>query len=340
VIGLAKEKIPDLCYVNTETGIRLPVLDITHPLFTSSIQEEKLAEMCRGSAMAAQAMKEMPDEQKKMIYEHSLIFGKHFVVDPNATYLSGMSTYVLKLGPHLLGDGDDRKIDRMISMGVSSVSVRMRVRDIAGLQADVLMPRLNESEKDLCLLNIAGGAASDSINTLILIIKRRPSLLKHRRTRILLLDIDGPSSAFAARCVEALKQPGCWFHGLDIELEYSRYDWRRAEDLQKILEAKAGEIVCGSSEGGLFEYGSDGDIVANLDALDRHSPPDTAVTGSLFHDIDRVDPTLPAMAETSGASTRFLGIGAFKGILERTNWRLDTVIEANPCYAVFTLKKR
>jgi len=36
-------KVPDLPYVFTDTGLELPVLDITHPLFEQSIDENALA---------------------------------------------------------------------------------------------------------------------------------------------------------------------------------------------------------------------------------------------------------------------------------------------------------
>ena len=101
-----KNKVPGVSYVFTDCGLELPVLDITHPLFTASINEEELEALCRESAQRAKAMKAMPDAQKKVIAETSYIFGKHFHKDPHATYLSGMSTYMLKLGPNLMGGGE------------------------------------------------------------------------------------------------------------------------------------------------------------------------------------------------------------------------------------------
>ena len=40
-----RKKVSGLSYVFTENGVELPVLDITHPLFISSIDEVKLKEM-------------------------------------------------------------------------------------------------------------------------------------------------------------------------------------------------------------------------------------------------------------------------------------------------------
>jgi hypothetical protein len=42
-----KNKKPGLSYAFTGNGVELPVLDITHPLFISSIDEVKLKEMLK-----------------------------------------------------------------------------------------------------------------------------------------------------------------------------------------------------------------------------------------------------------------------------------------------------
>jgi hypothetical protein len=58
-----------------------------------------------------------------------------------------------------------------------------------------------------------------------------------------------------------------------------------------------------------------------------------------LHDLDNVDPTFPAAAERYGWKTRFLGIKGLKNILDGTNWSLENIVEGNPNYAIFTLKK-
>jgi hypothetical protein len=335
-----KNKVSGLSYVYTDCGLELPVLDITHPLFTASINEEGLEELCKESAQRAISMKEIPDAQKKLILETSYIFGRYFHKDPHATYLSGMSTYMLKLGPHLIGGGEERNIDRMISKGVISVAARMRLRDICGLQANALVPQLMTSvQKELCLINIAGGTAADSINTLILIKKENQSLLKNRKIEINVFDIDTDSPNFARRCLETLKAPGCHFHGLDISFNHIKYNWVDTGNLIDILAKKRDCILIGASEGGLFEYASDEEIINNLDALYDGSPGDMQFTGSVIHDIDKVDATMAAMAEESGGYLRLRGAEGLKRILEKTKWKLDKTKDKNPVYVVFTLKK-
>ena len=57
--------------------------------------------------------------------------------------------------------------------------------------------------------------------------------------------------------------------GLDIVFDHRSYDWDEPAPLEALLRelGAAGAIVAASSEGGLFEYGSDAAIVANLEAL-------------------------------------------------------------------------
>lgn len=336
-----KNKVPGIAYAYTDCGLELAVLDITHAMFIKSINEEGLEELCKQSALLAKSAKEMPDAQKKAIMDMSFIFGKYFHKDPDANYLSGMHTYMLKLGPYLLGGGEERNMDRMIAMGVSSVSARMRLRDICRMQADVLVSRLAASPgKELCLINIAGGAASDSINTLILLLKENPALLQNREIEINVFDIDSDGPNFGRRCVEALKAPGFIFHGRDISYNHMRYDWAEPKILTEFLSTKKESILTCTSEGGIFEYAGDEHIINNLNALYNHSPGETRITGSLFYDIDIVDPTIPAMAEVSGGGLRFLGTAGLQKILQQTKWNIESIKkDKNPVYIIITLKK-
>jgi hypothetical protein len=49
-----KERIRGLAYARTDNGLELPVVDITHPLFISSIDEESLDELRKNSTLQVQ----------------------------------------------------------------------------------------------------------------------------------------------------------------------------------------------------------------------------------------------------------------------------------------------
>lgn len=338
-----KNQIPELVHAFTDNGIELPVLDITHPQFLSSIDEGRLDEVSKASFQKMLALGEMSEAQKKTYYERlskSYIFGRIFIRDPDANFLNGMSTYVYKLGPNLIGVGQDRELDRILSMGIGGVAVRMRIRDLCRVQADAVIPQLEASpKKNLCFINIAGGAASDSINTLILIVKENSSLLNNRKIEINVLDIDTIGPHFALGCIEALKREDHHFHGLNIAFQHIRHNWNETDALIRLLSNKEDCIVICASEGGLFEYGMDEDIIRNLNVLYDHSPDGMRIAATVIHDTHKVDATVPAMAKATNAGLRFLGVKSLTDLLERTGWRFESVQEKNPIYVIFTLKK-
>ena len=335
-------KIPELHYIFTDTGLELPVLDITHPLFEASIDENTLADLRTKSAQAAAMMRVMPEAQKKIIADHSYILGTHFYQNSAATYLSGMGTYMLKLGPQLLGGGEERKIDRMATAGVSGIAARMRLRDLCQYQVEVLSPVLiAHPDKPLCLINIAGGAASDTINTLRLIQRQKPDLLRKRKIEIHLLEVDTIGPHFAEKSLDALQNKGEDFEKLDLSFFFYHKSWMDKHVWNKILKDRAGNIVLCSSEGGLFEYGNDEDIHFVLNILAECPSQTMGIAGSCLLDRETIDPTIPAMAETSGGTLHFLGKKGLESILKPTSWSVEWFSQStNPVYLLFSLQKR
>src|SRR5262249_21987840 len=90
---------------------------------------------------------------------------------------------------------------------------------------------------------------------------------------------DGPT--FGARALLALSAPEGPLHGLEVQFEHHAYDWNDTAPLARLLAGLAARraIIAASSEGGLFEYGTDDAIVANLTALVRAGVP--IVAGSV-----------------------------------------------------------
>jgi hypothetical protein len=120
----------------------------------------------------------------------------------------------------------------------------------------------------LHLINIAGGPAIDSMNTLIFLNKRHGSVLR-RPIVIHVLDLDDAGPFFGNNALVALKADRGPLAGLDIAFDHRRYDWGTSDVLKQLVGGltASGAIVAAASEGGLFEYGSDAAIVANLEAL-------------------------------------------------------------------------
>lgn len=318
---LIKNKIPELTYALTLNGVELPVLDTTHPLFLSSIDEVKMKEMLRKSEKTsdktAEKLINMPFYIKKFLAKRSFIMSELLQENGDNSFLTGLSTLMLKLGPFLIGKGRKRFLDRLSSKGIGGIVLRMRVRDISKCQAKSMIPILISSpEKNICFINIAGGAASDSINALFLIQQENPTLLKNRAIEINVLDIDTYGPAFADRCIAALKAPGNRFNELNISFKHIHYDWNSTEKLDVLLSERKEWLQICSSEGGLFEYCSDEVIIRNLNALYDNSNKDIIIAGTLLHDIKTVDAgIIAALKISTSIKPRFLGLEGLKSII-------------------------
>lgn len=340
-----KNKIKDLSYAYTLNGVELPVLDITHTLFNESIDEERLKEMVRKSEKTAEKTAEkfnnMPLWLKIFLAKRSFIMSELLQRNADDSFLSGLSTLMLKLGPGLIGKGRKRFFDRLSSKGIGGVVLRMRLRDISKCQTRAMIPLLTKSpEKDICFINIAGGAASDSINTLFLIQQENPAFLKNRKIEINVLDIDTYGPAFSERCITALKAPENRFNGLNISFRHIHYDWNSTRELKELLSERKEWLQICSSEGGLFEYCSDEVIIKNINTIYDNSAEDIIIAGSLLHDIKKVDAgIIAALKISTSIKPRFLGIDGLKNIIEKNKWKLDSIIEGNPRYVIFVLKK-
>lgn len=84
---------------------------------------------------------------------------------------------------------------------------------------------------------------------------------------------------------------------------------------------KRAGIIC-SSEGGLFEYGSDSEIEANLKRL-RAAAEVLAVVGS----VTRADELARKLFKLGGAALHPRGSEVFRALAERTGWQITRAVE-------------
>jgi hypothetical protein len=194
----------------------------------------------------------------------------------------------------------------------------------------------SEPRRRMCLVNIGGGAGADSWNALIHLHGENAGFLMGKNIEIAVLDLDARGAAFGVRASEALCVPGAPLSGLKVSFQYLSYEWSDTSRLRKVLEGlNAGEAACGiSSEGGLFEYGSDEEIVANLEALHAGTPRDAIVVGSVTRDGALVRASLIA----SRVATRPRTMEGFRGLCEQAGWSMERVIERPFSYHVRLMK--
>ncbi|HUI98507.1 MAG TPA: hypothetical protein VLX44_22340 [Xanthobacteraceae bacterium] len=272
-----------LVFATTADGLRLPVIDVTHPAFAIADDPASLA--ARHDAFLAwdRRNRRIPRFVTRLLMRlaarRSALLRK--VVASDSDYLDSISTYIFKLGPDQLPSGFDSPTDRKVAAAPHVTLVRLRMQQIARLLAEALAaPLAAAPDAPLDLVNIAGGPALDSINALILLARTHAPLLR-RPIAVHVLDAQPDGPTLGARALVALTAPSGPLHGHAIDFRHHAYDWNDTAPLARLLADRAarGPVVAASSEGGLFEYGTDDAVVANLGALARAGVP--IVAGSV-----------------------------------------------------------
>jgi hypothetical protein len=270
-------------FATTTDGLRLPVIDVTHPAF--AVPDDPASLAARRDAFLAwdRRNRRMPSIVTRLLMRlaarRSPLLRKMLASDN--VYLDSIATYMLKLGTDHLPPGFDNPLDRQVAAVPHVMLIRLRMQQIARLLAEALLAPLGDaSDAPLDLINIAGGPALDSINALIMLVRGHATLLQ-RPIAIHVFDAQQGGPTFGARALLALTAPGGPLHGLKVQFQHHTYDWNDTAPLARLLAgfAARGAIIAASSEGGLFEYGTDDAVVANLTALARAGVP--IVAGSV-----------------------------------------------------------
>jgi hypothetical protein len=307
-------------FATTADGLRLPVIDVTHPAF--ALADDPASRASRRDAFLAwdRRNRRMPAIVTRLLMRlaarRSPLLRKILASDNE--YLDSISTYMLKLGADHLPPGFDGPIDRKVAAAPHMALVRLRMQQIARLLAEALLAPLAEApDAPLHLVNIAGGPALDSINALIVLARAHATLI-HRPIAIHVFDAQQDGPAFGARSLVALTAPGGPLHGIEVQFQHHAYDWNDTAPLARLLAGLAGRgaINAASSEGGLFEYGTDDAVVANLTALARAGVP--IVAGSVTSSSE--------VRKRMIAQTRFRifarGLEGFAPLAERSGYAI------------------
>ncbi|HUC50354.1 MAG TPA: hypothetical protein VMA30_13285 [Xanthobacteraceae bacterium] len=314
-----------VAYALTDDGLRLPVIDVTRPEFALPDDPHAIAALDVAYREAERRNALMPRFVMRFMMRSGARRSRLLadIIEPDTSYLAGLTTYVMKLGVENLPPPFTADIDRRIAGSPQATAVRLRLQQTAKLIAAGLEPLLaGNPSAPLVLINIGGGPAIDSLNALILL-RRSQSGLLQRPTAIEVLDLDAAGPRFGAAALAALSAEGQPLAGLDITFAHEIYDWNRRALLgDRVHRASAqGAILAAASEGALFEYGSDDAIVANLATLRGRSLPGggaKVVVGS----VTSADP----LRQQSLAGSRFKlvprGRDGFRPLAERGGFHI------------------
>jgi hypothetical protein len=311
-------------YAVTDDGLELPVIDVTHPAFAIAPTEAELDVLAAQLREMMDRSRDATDAQREAMrsYLATSIIGRGMIAG-TGTFLSGLNTYLMKIGPDNLG-AYAIDLDRNIARALGPTSMRMRLQNVVGFMTDALAPMLHARPgAPLHLINIAGGPAIDSLNALIVLRRDHPSALAGRSIHIHVFDQDTSGPAFGARALKALLEPGAKLHGLDITHRLVHYDWKQTDTLARELAALDLDSAAwaASSEGGLFEYGSDEEIVANLKVL-RNAGKHGTVSGTVTRD----DGPAALSRQASFFATIPRTLAVFEAIVEKAGWKVDRSI--------------
>jgi hypothetical protein len=106
---------------------------------------------------------------------------------------------------------------------------------------------------------------------------------------------------------------------------HQHYDWTHTADLGAVLapSVAAGAAIAVSSEGALFEYGSDEAIAGNLAAIRRAAGDGTAVAGS----VTRGDGAAQYLDHPKGFRLVPRSREEFERLASAAGWRVARVVE-------------
>lgn len=284
-----KNRQPGLHYAVMDDGVEVPVIDVTHPAFHLEPSPELIDDLYENYLRTTEHFRRMPSWLRRVYFavlrrRSRLITG---LVRARGGSLDATTTYLMKLGPKNMGSAYATRLDREIAASFPPFLSRWRLQQIAGFLADGLEgPLLSRPSLPLLLVNIAGGTALDSLNTLLILRKRNPHVLAGREIRVFVLDVDGAGPAFGGRALASLLAPGAPLEGLNIHYEYVPYDWNDVAPLTELLvrQGSRWSIMGVSTEGGLFEYADDEAVLRNLRTLCEASSDPAVLAGSVTLD--------------------------------------------------------
>jgi hypothetical protein len=263
--------LPALIVAATRDGNELPVIDVTDPRFAVPADPDSLQKLLDASSEEERRNRRIPKFimrwMLKSATKRSRLLRDMF--GGNSDFLDGITTYVMKLGVDNLPPPYDSPMDRRVAASPHLTLLRLRTQQVARLIADRLATELASAKTaPLHLINIAGGPALDSMNALI-ILNRSDGHLLRRPITIHVLDSDEAGPFFGRNALTALMADGGPLAGLNVTFDHQNYDWNKPALLAALVRelSASGAIMAASSEGGLFEYGSDEAIVANLATL-------------------------------------------------------------------------
>lgn len=308
-----------IAYAFTTDSIELPIIDITHPEFAITDNPAAIIALTAEYKATEEKQAKTPVFLRRLFMKLGSRRSQllRALIEPKGSFLGGLTTYIMKLGATNLPEGFNTPIDQRIASSPHARFVRVRLQQCAMMIADDIESQLISSKSaPLHFINIGGGPAMDSINALLLLKKRSRHLL-NRPIHIHVCDLDTKGPAFGANAVHALLATSAPLDGLNLTFEAHSYNWNETATLEALLSTiGSNAIIAASSEGALFEYGTDEAITANLRVLHSRA---MLMVGSVTSDHP--------IRRKQIKATRFdlfpRGLAGFSPLAEQAGYRIE-----------------
>jgi hypothetical protein len=308
--------------------ILLPVIDFGHPRFAVPDDEATLDQLRRDAEAADRRYRMLPGFLFAWLLRRAARTSRFVsaMIQPRSTYLDGISTYAMKLGADNLLPPFDGAVDRRFAASAQATLLRLRMQQTAHLVAAAAQragcpPRF----RSLHLVDIGGGPAMDAINAVLLLARGSPDF-RATPIHIHVLDREEDGASFGRAALAALQREGGPLAGMDVDMTWQAYDWNETSGLERLvgtISTEGGTIVA-SSEGALFEYGSDEAIVRNLEILAAAGHGARAVVGS----VTRADLSRRRSAIQSRLALVPRGLDGFAPLAARAGFRITEARDA------------
>src|SRR5215471_8577044 len=121
------DKKPGLHYALTRDGLELPIVDVTHPAFALAMTPAEQDRLVRAFLAERPPFSKLPGFLRRLILRR-LLAGSTLargIRNAAGTFLGGMETYLLKLGPDNLGSSYAKPIDRHIAASLPALATRL-----------------------------------------------------------------------------------------------------------------------------------------------------------------------------------------------------------------------
>ena len=119
-----QNKKPGICYAATTDGVELPVVDVSHPAFQLAVTDSEQRKLIENFLSEGRPLGSLPRPLRNLVLRFFLrgsILARG-IRQAQGTFMSGMNTYLLKLGPEMLGGAYAKPIDRRIAAALPALA--------------------------------------------------------------------------------------------------------------------------------------------------------------------------------------------------------------------------